>query len=406
MNLLTFVKDGIRQGYLTIIKNKVISFIRLVLVAISVAGLLMVLQFEENFNRIIDNEFMQSGAKKVRIIEKTNTEFLGNYLKYDDYTDIQTEISQILSSSPLRKRSSTINTGNIEVRGEIFGVNNQYDKIENTEILHGEFFTNYDVQSAQNVAIVYESFAKKFYGRSNILGFKLIIQNIHGMDIDYNIIGVLKNEHEYIVSDFNEISIEKIYIPITNMNIVDNTKKIDEIQIIVEKNAPNEEVADRTIRYLEYKNGNSRYFYALKDISILKPARNIKTFGNSIFSIISYILIAIAIISFIAISIIYINLKKDEFAIKKMIGATKDIIYIQSVFEYIIISLGGVVIGVIITKVLNIIMLSIKNIQMVLSLEKILLCIGSAIILAMLLSVYTSYIFVKTNSRKMLKGYF
>ena len=107
---------------------------------------------------------------------------------------------QISAERTLKYKSNSIKNVNI------IASTNEYDKIRNFELFSGRYFTNEEMISGKNYAIIGYNISKELFGNNNVIGKKI---NLGGRKV--HVIGVFEKEGEDITGNSLDY---KVLIPI------------------------------------------------------------------------------------------------------------------------------------------------------------------------------------------------
>ncbi|MET7001161.1 ABC transporter permease [Chitinophaga defluvii] len=228
---------------------------------------------------------------------------------------------------------------------QVIGGDENYLSLSNYDLQQGRNLNKLDVESGRNVAILGSDVAKKLFGED----FKDIINNtVRVGDIRYRVIGVLTSK-----GSSNIMSADNVVI--TSVN---NTRRIFErpnasyqigvsVKDITQMDAAVGEATGllRIIRGLAFNEEEN--FYISKSDSI----------AEMLFKSLSTVTVAAAFIGFItlfgsAIGLMNIMLvsvaeRTREIGVNKALGATSHTIRSQFIYEAIIISISGGILGVV-----------------------------------------------------------
>jgi len=107
-------------------------------------------------------------------------------------------------------KKSNIQFKNKKIVTELFGVNNDFLKIKNRNVISGRVFTRMDIIATNKVAIIGNTVKQKFFPNSNPIGKQIVVHNI-----PVKIVGLLEKAGEELTGrDFDNW----ILIPYTTAN--------------------------------------------------------------------------------------------------------------------------------------------------------------------------------------------
>jgi putative ABC transport system permease protein len=221
-----------------------------------------------------------------------------------------------------------------------YGAGAERFSIDKTALAEGRFYTDSEDNSGANVAILGDTVAKDLFGQDNPIGklFRL-------GTINFQVIGVYAPQGA--LSETDSI----VFIPITTAQ-----KKllgIDYFSVgIVELQDINQ--ADGTAEQIKIllRHNHSITDSAKDDFTVQTQAQALETF-NTIFSGITYLLIAIAAISLIVggvgiMNIMYVVVteRTAEIGLKKALGARESDILREFLTEAVLVTVLGGIVGI------------------------------------------------------------
>ncbi|MCW3463256.1 ABC transporter permease [Chitinophaga nivalis] len=242
----------------------------------------------------------------------------------------------------------------------VIGGDEHYLKISNYEIADGRDFNSLDVQSGRNVAILGMDVAKKLFGKQ----LKNVVNNtVRVGDVRYRVVGVLASK-----GSSNFMSADNVVITTVN-----NTRRIFE--------SPNASyqvsVSVNDVTQMEAAQGEAIGLFRIirglavneEDNFTLSKSDSIAEMLFSSLSKVNLFAIAIAFITLFGSAIGLMNImlvsvaeRTREIGVTKALGATSHVIRVQFLYEAIIISVMGGVIGVIMGMLLgNIVSVLLKS---------------------------------------------
>ena len=240
-------------------------------------------------------------------------------------------------------KKSNIQFKNKKIVTELFGVNNDFLKIKNRNVISGRVFTRMDIIATNKVAIIGNTVKQKFFPNSNPIGKQIVVHNI-----PVKIVGLLEKAGEELTGrDFDNW----ILIPYTTANSriwkMNGFRKMF-VSADSEKNV--------TVVYNIIK----RYFrrrdnvpHGRKETFTIRTSQEKLQMANEISNMLSILLAGIASISLFVggvgimnIMLVSVTERTREIGIRMAIGAKKKDIMTQFLIESVMLSTGGGIIGI------------------------------------------------------------
>lgn len=270
--------------------------------------------------------------------------------------------------TPVREQMSNISYKSTMLQTKIIGTTPDYLATFNSKLYSGAFIKSFNLDDYSNVCVIGYGIKEKLFRFEDPMMKKIKIG-----DLWFDIIGVLASKNissgasGFGVRNFND----DIYIPLTTMmykipkpavtedenngmfirsedevaNIVDRTT-VDQLTVKVKNSDMLKEAAELTSRILE------RRHYAIKDYEIVLPeqllAQKQKTqrIFNIVMGAIAGISLLVGGIGIMNIMLANILERTREIGIRRAVGATKNDVLSQFMFEAIVISIIGGVMGI------------------------------------------------------------
>ena len=266
-------------------------------------------------------------------------------LTYDDAEAIKNKIKNVEYVSPTVQGSYQVVYGHENWNTTVTGVIPEYAAIQSLELNSGLFFSEYDVDVRNRVAVIGSTVAANLFESVNPVGKKIRIGNA-----PYTIIGVLKSKGQ---SGGGQDQDDIVLIPLTtaqerlvgvtyvrSINVqVSEADKMDEVQSNIEK----------LLRQRHRIRSGAEDDFNVRNLTSLMEMM------NSSATMITLLLGAIAGISLIVggvgimnITLASVTERTREIGIRKAIGATYSNIMLQFLIESTMISVIGGIIGILI----------------------------------------------------------
>jgi len=289
---------------------------------------------------------------------------------------------QISAERTLKYKSNSIK--NVK----IIASTNEYDKIRNFELFSGRYFTNEEMISGKNYAIIGYNISKELFGSNNVIGKKI---NLGGRKV--HVIGVFEKEGEDITGNSLDY---KVLIPIQFGRNIININQANPLIIAKSKKNVNKidfkndlKQAMRNIRRLKPKIADN---FALNEISVISNAL------DSLFTIIGLAGLIIGSFSVLVggfgiANIMFVSVKERTrlIGIQKSLGAKNNFILIQFLLESIILCLIGGLIGLLLVFILTNLINNFFDFTIFLSLKNIALGIIVSIIIGILAGIIPAF---------------
>ncbi len=265
-------------------------------------------------------------------------------LKEKDFEAIMTECDDIAFASPgVHTTFKVVYKGN-NWQPSVAGVNEDYLKIRNWDLVEGNFFTKHDVKANKKVAIIGQTVVKEIFGKIDPIGKRIRIKNI-----PFTVIGTLEGRGK-LPDGRDEDDI--IFMPITSIQKRLMGIRVNRFAAIIlsikEKErmsfAANEIRAIlRQQHNLAPKDEDDFTIFTQDEISQASEAAS--QILNILLLIIASISLIVGGIGIMNIMLVTVKERTREIGIRMAIGATTQAILNQFILEAIVICLLGGILG-------------------------------------------------------------
>ncbi|OGY46363.1 MAG: hypothetical protein A3J65_02780 [Candidatus Buchananbacteria bacterium RIFCSPHIGHO2_02_FULL_45_11b] len=253
------------------------------------------------------------------------------------------KLPNIKNNYPILMGQQVVSYGEENKQVMLWGTTESFNEIDTTGVAQGRFFTEEDDKSLANVSLIGKTIQDKFFGGEDPLNKMIKIGRQK-----FIVIGVMNKRGSIMFFDLDNM----IYLPIRTLQ-----KKIMGIDHIIEieNQVYDNDIADQTAEEITQLM-RQRHNIAdpnKDDFSVMTMTQALDIF-NTVFGAINLLLIAIAGISLVVggvgiMNIMYVSVSERtyEIGLRKSFGATNRNILWQFLWEAIIITLLGAIIGLI-----------------------------------------------------------
>ena len=359
MNLI----ESIRIALGAIWVNKMRSLLTMLGIIIGISSVITVVALGNGSEALIGQEFENFGVNRIYI----TTNFQEEVTSQDEMThEDVTAIERAFSSQVKAVSVSVSGSGKVAVKRNkekemvsLNGVNENYDGIENIELVHGRFLVTSDIKSKRAVCVIDEALAKSVFGRSDAVGEKLLVESRSNLNLV--IVGVYKAPKSSF-SNIPGFTIPKIlHVPYTLMEKSNGSgNRVDGIEINLQPEQDANRIIDDMVKLLEYRHsnvGDNKYrgFSAEKQLESINNVMGVLTTVIGAIAAISLVVGGIGVMNIMLVSV---TERTREIGIRKALGARRKDILIQFLVEAVIVAFTGGVIGTILGIIFSIIIAS------------------------------------------------
>ncbi len=266
------------------------------------------------------------------------------------------EVFAISLTETLGSGSYTINVDGKEAPVNATGVNTEYQKAQDLDIVHGRFFTQEDEDSARKVAVVSDKFCETLFPGQDPIGksFQLTVGNkVHTLYI----VGVYPYEDNGMsMFSTSDVPTTDLYLPITTAKAMGHQAEgYSSFTVVgaadVDTSVFLTQVQDFFASY--YTRNDSWTATASSLQSLMEAMQEMMGTISLAISVIAGISLLVGGIGVMNIMLVSITERTREIGTRKALGATNGSIRVQFIVESIVICLIGGVIGILLGTALG-----------------------------------------------------
>lgn len=343
--------------------NKMRSLLTMLGIIIGISSVIAVVALGNGSEAAIGKEFESFGVKRIYITTNYEKDLTRkDYITHEDMNALERAFKDKISAL-----SQSINTSgsvnNRSTKKEVSVVINGADvdslELFSIELKEGRYVMESDILSKTNITIIDESLALDIFGRTDVLGEKIIV-NRGGASFTYIIVGLYEPPKSSLNNAFGYTPPKQIYVPITtlekSLGIGDRVYGID---INLNMDADVQTTIDDMSRFLERRHktidsGNYMGYSAEQQLDIINNVLGILTGVVSAIAAISLLVGGIGVMNIMLVSV---TERTREIGIRKALGARHKDILMQFLVESVIISgIGGVIgtlLGIVFSYILS-----------------------------------------------------
>ena len=278
----------------------------------------------------------EGGAQRI-----TNT--APDSLTIDDMKAAQEQISGIVAASPIVNLEERIPVGEGKERDiQILGVYPEYSGVRNLVVASGRFFDPQDQQSHTKVGLVTDKWAQEVYGSAEAAIGKII--KLSGLP--FTIIGTF---HER-VNTFgqSEVTTNTFLIPYAVARYFTASTIVKNIYFSVADPSMVAPVTDQIRRVIQSRHRAESVYSVTNLTQLVAVAEKTANALTMVLLAVAAVVLLVSGIGIMNIMLATVSARIREIGIRKALGATNREIRFQFLFEAILISFGGGMIGVVI----------------------------------------------------------
>ncbi len=340
------MKQIIIQSYDALLANRLRSLLTMLGMIIGVSAVILLVSVGTGAKRYITNEFESLGTNII-IIQPGKTDKKGNMgppvssskgkLTTSDVDALLKRSQQLSAVSGLMFGAATVKNDDATSNVNVIGCSDQFIKIITMNIYEGQFISSEDEDSGRRVVVLGWSIKENLFGSENALG-KLVKIN----ESEHRVIGIIKPTGDKLGFNVDEIA----FIPTKSALRLFNTTNLFGIRASAKSRSGMDNAVDEITELLKERRDGEEDFTIVTQVTMLESM-------NTILNMLTYALMAIALISMLVggigimnIMLVSVTERTREIGIRRAIGAKRSDILRQFVIEAVVLSLTGGITGI------------------------------------------------------------
>lgn len=335
--MIEIFRSGLRSIFRS---NKMRTMLTVIGIAVGVMSVVTVASIGEIGKSSINAELTGMGMDNLVVSSQTGsakklTENELDKIKQLDAVGNAMPLMSIMTSGRLRGNYDTY---------MVWGVNEDADNVIDLEVLHGRLLNRGDIAQKSNVCVIDEAIALENYKRTNIVG-KTISLSIGGNTVEFEIAGVVKNGVNTLQNMLGGFIPDFVYIPYSVMQEYSGRNSFDQITVKLEDTAQSVSAAAEVKKMLSSESAESDYSVD-NLLSQKEKMNNILSIASAALSAVAGISLIVSGISIMTVMLVSVSERTREIGIKKSIGASRGVIISEFLFESVLITFIGGIIGI------------------------------------------------------------
>ena len=342
------LKEAFNMAGKTLVSNKLRSSLTMLGIIIGNASVITLVGLGRGAQTLAKNQLSNLGANVLFIVPGNNDtrrrgiSFPKN-LVLEDSIAINNQVPSVKKVAPQISANEIVQSNSKSLNISIAGVTPEFLDVRSFEVDEGRFISQSDVNSARSFVVIGPDLKEDFFKGNTVIGEKIRIK-----DHTYEIIGILKPKGAVFGSNQDK----NAYIPLTTMvNRIsgkDPTYGVSLSFISVEATSKNKTSA---AKFQITNLLRQRHNIVRDDDFAVRSQEDALNIVTNITSGLTFLLAGIGAVSLIVgaigimnIMLVSVSERTEEIGLRKAIGAKQPDILIQFLFEALILStIGGLV---------------------------------------------------------------
>lgn len=333
-------------------RNRARTFLSALGIAIGVASIVLIMSLTGGIGSLINASSDKNNANLILVRPSTgkelaenlideltaNNQYAKSSLTLDDTTSIA-KLGNIEAVAPIASNISAVTIGDKSYQSiNVVATNADLIKTAKLALKNGQFFEESGTHN--NAAVIGHDLATKLFGTTDILA-----RTFQYGDQKFIIIGVLEKTDSPI--NYNGVDFDNsILIDINFANSFESSIQIQQINVRTTTTDSTESVAEEIKTKLTNSKKGDTTFQVLTGSSNFQPAGSLLSIISSMLTLVASISLIVGGVGIMNIMLVSVSERTREIGIRKAVGASSGNILLQFLFESIILSFIGGIMGI------------------------------------------------------------
>lgn len=333
-------------------RNRARTFLSALGIAIGVASIVLIMSLTGGIGSLISASSDKNNANLILVRPSTgkelaenlideltaNNQYAKSSLTLDDTTSIA-KLGNIEAVAPIASNISAVTIGDKSYQSiNVVATNADLVKTAKLALKNGQFFEESGTHN--NAAVIGHDLATKLFGTTDILA-----RTFQYGDQKFIIIGVLEKTDSPI--NYNGVDFDNsILIDIDFANSFESSIQIQQINVRTTTTDSTESVAEEIKTKLTNSKKGDTTFQVLTGSSNFQPAGSLLSIISSMLTLVASISLIVGGVGIMNIMLVSVSERTREIGIRKAVGASSGNILLQFLFESIILSFIGGIMGI------------------------------------------------------------
>lgn len=333
-------------------RNRARTFLSALGIAIGVASIVLIMSLTGGIGSLISASSDKNNANLILVRPSTgkelaenlideltaNNQYAKSSLTLDDTTSIA-KLGNIEAVAPIASNISAVTIGDKSYQSiNVVATNADLIKTAKLALKNGQFFEESGTHN--NAAVIGHDLATKLFGTTDILA-----RTFQYGDQKFIIIGVLEKTDSPI--NYNGVDFDNsILIDINFASSFESSIQIQQINVRTTTTDSTESVAEEIKTKLTNSKKGDTTFQVLTGSSNFQPAGSLLSIISSMLTLVASISLIVGGVGIMNIMLVSVSERTREIGIRKAVGASSSNILLQFLFESIILSFIGGIMGI------------------------------------------------------------
>lgn len=321
-----------------------------------VTSLMLLLAYGQGFDAALTKAFLQIGKDLVVIFPGQTSMQAGGErsgrrigLELSDVRAIQEGVPTIEAVSPEARRFWPVAYNDRTRSYGISGVYACFERIRNAELADGRYLSEDDMLHRRRVAVIGENVRHELFSGLPAIGNEIKIKGIR-----FTVIGLLEKKTQ--ISNYAQPDDMTVFVPFSTLSGITDTRYLDDIVLLPASNLFRDRiVADLRTSLARAHNFNvndTRAVEILEWNKFLAIISNVSLGLKILLTIIGTLTLSIGAVGVVNIMLVSVAERTREIGLLKALGARRHHILLQILFEGLVLTITGGMLGFLLAALL------------------------------------------------------
>ena len=331
-------------------RNRTRSFLTCLGIGIGVASIILILSLMGSINNMITLQVKAMGADLVVVRPAKHTDavesvvdgltsanqYLTSNLTLEDARAIA-GLDKVDASAPIAAGVATLSAEDRTISSaSVIGTSMDLNKVQNLQLMNGTFLS----KKVQNAAVVGKTLSLELFGTAD----EAVGKTFTLMDQKFIVVGMLEEMEDPI--NFSNVDFDSsMLVDAEYLAKIGGTFQVQQINVKAANTSVLASLSDEMKDFLKAEKAGDENFEVLYGDAISHPAGGLFTIVSGMLTVVASVSLIVGGIGVMNILLVSVAERTREIGIRKAVGASSFNILLQFMFEALILSLAGGMLG-------------------------------------------------------------
>ena len=391
-------------------KNRTRSFLTCLGIAVGVASIILIMSLMGSINNVISSQIKSMGADLIVIrpaqhvdavtsvidgLTASNRYMTSNLTLTD--AEVISGLDGVAGVAPIAAGVATLRTEERTIpTANVIGTSSELARVQDLKMNNGIFLSD----KVENSAVIGKGLSLELFGT----GTEAVGKTFMMGEEKFMVVGLLNEMEDPI--NFNNVDFDKsVFVQADYLKKIGMNYQVQQIDVRGENLSVLPQLAGEIEDLLNSaKNGDKNYEVLYGD-RISHPAGSMFMVVSSMLTVVAGVSLIVGGIGVMNILLVSVSERTREIGIRKAVGASSTNILMQFLFEAVILSLGGGILGLILGYVIAFLISIVTPFAPFISLQILGVSVGTSVVIGILFGMYPAIKAARKNPIESLRYY-